>query len=92
MVGSRSKPVAAILLCGVLLLNGGWSSAFAGSHDTEAVSLDEAIALVREKSGGKVLRADTKQSGERRIHEIRVLTDDGHVRTYVVDARTGRVK
>lgn len=60
--------------------------------DQDEYSLDAAIALVREKSGGKVLRADTKQSGERRVHEIRILTDDGHVRTYVVDAQTGRVK
>jgi len=92
MLGSRSRLVATILLCCLLLLAGGRVPAIAESHDKEAVSLDDAIALVREKSGGKVLRAETNLSGERRVHEIRILTDDGHVRTFVVDARTGRVR
>lgn len=62
------------------------------SHGSTPVSLDDAIALVREKSGGKVLRAETRQRERAVVHEIRVLTEDGHVRTYVVDGRTGKVK
>ncbi len=62
------------------------------SHGSAPVTLDDAIALVRAKSGGKVLRAETKQRERGVVHEIRVLTEDGHVRTYIVDGRTGEVK
>jgi uncharacterized membrane protein YkoI len=65
---------------------------YAGSHGDSAISLDEAIALVRDESGGKVLRAETKGKDQHVVHEIRILTEDGHVRTYVVDAKTGKVK
>ncbi|MBT8443008.1 MAG: ribosome biogenesis GTPase RsgA [Gammaproteobacteria bacterium] len=76
----------------MLLLLAGSLPAHAGSHGEPAVSLDEAIALVRDKSGGKVLRAETKGKNHKVVHEIRILTEDGHVRTYVVDGTTGKVK
>ncbi|MFW2404005.1 MAG: PepSY domain-containing protein [Gammaproteobacteria bacterium] len=76
----------------VLLLVAGQPPAWAGSHGGPAVSLDEAIALVRDKSGGKVVRAETKGKDHHVVHEIRIVTDDGHVRTYVVDGKTGKVK
>ena len=44
-------------------------------------SLDEAVAAARQRTGGKVTRAKTKRSNGREVHEIRVLTKDGHVRT-----------
>ena len=56
-----------------------------------ALSLDEAVALVRERTGGRVVRADPLQQGERLVYEIRVLTADGRVRTYRVDAANGAV-
>lgn len=92
MLESRSISVAAVLLCCALLIAGALSPAVAGSHDEQSVSLDDAIALVREQSGGKVLRAETKRKNDHSAHEIRVLTDDGHVRTYVVDGRTGKIR
>lgn len=76
----------------MLLLAAGPLPAYAGSHGEPPVSLDEAIALVRDKSGGKVLRAETKSKNHHVVHEIRILTEDGHVRTYVVDGTTGKVK
>ena len=92
MSGSRSTPNAAVLLAVAVLIAGSALPALSGSHDSDGVSLDDAIALVRGKSGGKVLRAETKQKDHRSIHEIRVLTEDGHVRTYIVDGRTGEVR
>lgn len=90
MMGSRATAAAAFVLFCVLLIAG--APAVADSHDTQAVSLDDAIALVRQKSGGKVLRAETKRQNDHSAHEIRVLTDDGHVRTYVVDGRNGKIR
>jgi uncharacterized membrane protein YkoI len=92
MVGSRSRLLSAALALCVVVSFAGASSAWSGSHGDPAVSLDAAIALVRDKTGGKVLRAETKRKNDHAVHEIRILTDDGHVRTYVVDGKTGKVK
>lgn len=56
------------------------------------LSLDEAAAMVRQRTGGRVVRADRRQQGDRLVYEIRVLTDDGRVRTYRVDAATGAMR
>lgn len=55
------------------------------------ISLAQATRMVREQTGGQVLRAETKRNKGRTVHRIRVLTDDGRVRTYHVDAETGRI-
>jgi len=55
-------------------------------------TLDEAVTLVRNTYGGQVLQATSRKKGERLVYRIRVLTDDGHVRTFVVDADTGDVR
>ncbi|MCC5867370.1 MAG: PepSY domain-containing protein [Gammaproteobacteria bacterium] len=58
---------------------------------SENVSLDQAVRMVRERTGGRVLRAETRRQNGRSVHRIRVLSDDGRVRTYAVDAETGRI-
>jgi hypothetical protein len=55
------------------------------------VSLSQATQMVRERTGGQVLRAETKRDKGRAVHRIRVLTEDGLVRTWHVDAETGRI-
>jgi hypothetical protein len=55
------------------------------------ISLDQAMRMVRERTGGQVLRAETKRDKGRTVHRIRVLTEDGRVRTWHVDAETGRI-
>lgn len=92
MLGPRLRLFALCVLLCITVAGGSLSPAFAGSHQEQSVTLDDAIALVREKSGGKVLRAESTRDGDRVTHEIRVLTADGHVRTYVVDGRTGKVE
>ncbi len=58
---------------------------------SNGISLAEATRMVRERSGGQVLRAETKRDKGRTVHRIRVLTEDGRVRTWHVDAETGRI-
>ena len=57
----------------------------------EQVSLAEATRMVQQRYGGQVLRAETKRDDGRVVHRIRVLTEDGRVRTVHVDAATGRM-
>lgn len=57
----------------------------------EAISLEEAVRRVRERTGGRVLRAETRRDNARVVHRVRVLSPDGRVRTWTVDAETGRI-
>ena len=56
------------------------------------LSLDEAVALVRERTGGRVVRAGPRQDGDRLFYDVRVVTEDGRVRTYEVDAANGAMR
>ncbi len=58
----------------------------------QSVSLNQAVEMVREQSGGRVLRAETVRQGDREVHRIRVLVREGQVRVYRVDAATGRIR
>lgn len=51
------------------------------------VSLSEAISQVRRQTGGQILSAETKVSGNREVHHIKVLTKDGKVKTVKVQGR-----
>ncbi len=51
------------------------------------VSLSEAIEQVRRRTGGRVVSAETKVQNGREVHHIKVLTDDGKVRTHKVNGR-----
>jgi uncharacterized membrane protein YkoI len=89
---------AAVLVCGLFLSAGGISAGTpAGAEPvrlaqaSEAVGLAEATRMVRERTGGQVLRAETKRDKGRVVHRIRILTEDGRVRTWHVDAESGRM-
>ncbi|MEM7282907.1 MAG: PepSY domain-containing protein [Pseudomonadota bacterium] len=56
------------------------------------MSLDEAVNLVRSRVGGKVIRSETVSRNGKRTHKVRVLTKDGRMKTYHVDASTGRMR
>jgi uncharacterized membrane protein YkoI len=59
---------------------------------SNGISLAQATRMVREQTGGQVLRAETKRDKGRTVHRIRILTEDGRVRTFTVDAETGRIR
>ena len=50
-------------------------------------SLSEAVEQVRRQTGGRILSAETKISGGREVHHIKVLTKDGKVKTHKVQGR-----
>jgi hypothetical protein len=54
------------------------------------VSLAQATATAQNAFQGRVLSARTVQMGDRMVHEIRILGEDGRtVRTFRIDAQTG---
>jgi uncharacterized membrane protein YkoI len=95
---SRRHGLVAALLCAAAILAGGtglFEPAVAEpsriAQASNGISLAQATRMVREHSGGQVLRAETKRDKGRTVHRIRVITEDGRVRTWHVDAETGRI-
>lgn len=63
-----------------------------GQQDLEATqsngkTLSEAIEQVRRKTNGRIVSAETRVSGGREVHYIKVLTKDGKVKTHKVNGR-----
>ncbi len=80
--------------CLMLLLAMLWLAVpgIAVSRDGERYTLDQAISLVRDTFGGTVLKATPTEHDDRLIYKIRILTEDGRVRTIKVDAQDGLVR
>lgn len=55
-----------------------------------ALTLDQAVQQVRRTTNGRVLSAQTVTRQGRRVHRVKVLTDDGRVRTVEMNAGLGR--
>ncbi|MBU0500898.1 MAG: PepSY domain-containing protein [Gammaproteobacteria bacterium] len=55
------------------------------------MTLNDAVTHVRGREDGRVLRAETQRSDASEEHRVRILTNEGRVRQYRIDARTGAV-
>jgi len=99
---SRTGLVAAVLAA--LLLAGGepaaarprdalalWqaepASELAPAQRGGGISLQQAISIALSRFPGRVVRAEPVQNGA--VYEIRILGDNGQVRTVRIDAQTG---
>ena len=58
----------------------------------QQISEDAAVAMVREQTAGKVVRVDRKTEGGTLVYHIRVLSPDGRLREYRVNATTGLLR
>lgn len=56
-----------------------------------SLSLSQATAIAQSRFQGRIVRAETTQQGNRIVYEIRILGNDGRVRTVRIDAETGAV-
>jgi uncharacterized membrane protein YkoI len=56
-----------------------------------SVSADEAVALVRAKSGGRILGVRRDNKARPPVYSVKVLLEGGRVRVYRVDASTGEI-
>jgi uncharacterized membrane protein YkoI len=52
--------------------------------------LDEAVEIALKRYGGEVTNRDTVVREGKRVHEIRILGDDGVVHNVRIDPETGR--
>ena len=53
------------------------------------ISLAQATQMAQSRYQGRVVCAEQTQVGDRLVYEIRILGDDGRVRTVRIDAQTG---
>ena len=51
------------------------------------MSLSEAVEQVRRQTDGRIISAETKTSNGREVHHIKVLTQDGKVKTHKIQGR-----
>lgn len=58
------------------------------SRSGATVSLEQAVSDVRRTYGGEVLGAETRGN----THYVKILSENGRVKTVKVDARTGRMR
>ncbi|HQW09077.1 MAG TPA: PepSY domain-containing protein [Steroidobacteraceae bacterium] len=92
---------AAVLACNALALpaafadsppwahKGGRKEAERSPRADSGISLDEAVNRAERKYRARVIRAETRESNGRRVHQLRLLSDDGRVWTVRIDAANG---
>ena len=54
-------------------------------------TLREAVEIAIERYGGREARAETVEREGRRVHEVRLLLEDGSVRTVRINPDTGAI-
>lgn len=83
-----------LLLCAPLLAGQSLAADDAGNRvqvaQSNGMSLAEAVEQVRRQYNGRIVSAETKRSGNREVHHIKVLTEDGKVKTVQIPGRTLR--
>jgi len=89
MVLSRKIGVATGLLFLALTMS---SSVFAQRPSViiADAGLDDSVSQIRGTTGGRVLSAETRSIDGREVHYIRILSRDGKVSRFRLDAETGR--
>ena len=55
------------------------------------ISMNQAIAMVEKRYNSRVVKADTRQEGDRKIYVLRLLDDKGNGQVVRVDAATGSI-
>jgi hypothetical protein len=92
MLTKLSLPALILGMCGAAVASD-WHAA--GNGDFAAreqlliaqngcASLNDAVDRVRRQYNGRIVSAETRVSGKREMHYIKVLTDDGKVKTVTI--------
>ncbi len=55
------------------------------------VSASHAAAIVQKQYGGKILKVDSQNRGGRIVHRVKILQDNGRIRTLSVDGQSGQI-
>lgn len=72
-----------------LSLGEGPARAFAAQRGGGGISLPQATAMALSRYQGRVVRAEPVSTGDHVVYEIRILGNDGRVRTVRIDSQTG---
>ena len=83
------EPAAARPREAVALMQAEPASELAPAQRGGGISLQQATAIAQSRFPGRVVRAEPVQNGDRVVYEIRILGDNGQVRTVRIDAQTG---
>jgi uncharacterized membrane protein YkoI len=97
MTMRSGKGVQAIGLLAVAMLAFAPGSASAKHEKNHAdqpsqaagISKDQAIGIAQRRYKARVVRAESSESGGRRVYVLRMLSDQGRVWTVRIDAQTG---
>jgi uncharacterized membrane protein YkoI len=84
----NAQLIAALLVC---LFS---SNCFAKDDSTPqhtSINLDEATKQIIKNDGNRVLGAETELINGKEVHVIKVLTPDGRIQHYKIDAETGEI-
>ncbi len=57
------------------------------ARQQQGEGLDAAVARIRKQTGGRILNAETVTRKGRRVHRIKVLLPNGHVKIFRVPAK-----
>ncbi|MBT3046561.1 MAG: ribosome biogenesis GTPase RsgA [gamma proteobacterium symbiont of Ctena orbiculata] len=71
-----------LLICALLLMP--------GLHAWADISLDQAVEQAKQRLGGRVISAETRERDGKRVHNVRILTNEGKVRRLRINAEGGR--
>ncbi|MES9969810.1 MAG: PepSY domain-containing protein [Candidatus Thiodiazotropha sp.] len=78
----RTRFISKMLLCAVLFIP--------SLHASAEMSLDQAVEQAKQRLGGRVISAETRERDGKRIHNVRILTKEGKVRRLRINAEGGR--
>jgi uncharacterized membrane protein YkoI len=81
-MGNVLKVIAALLLS---------TSCYAKNGSVAYITLDDATKQIIEGTYNKVLGAQTELIDGKDVHIIKVLTPDGRIQYYKIDAETGQL-
>jgi uncharacterized membrane protein YkoI len=60
------------------------------NRSSQREDLDSAVERIRRETGGRVLHAETRENAGQQEHRVRIITDQGKVRRYRIDAGSGQ--
>lgn len=69
----------------------GLPRAAADSRAEQNISASQAAAIVQRRFGGRVVDVDSYRRGGRLIYRVRLLQDEGRMRTIQVDGQSGDI-
>lgn len=90
----RATGAVRVVILFLLVFAGAFATQLEAADDfaADGISQDEAVMLVRQHTKGKVIRVERDVDGVTVYYRVRVLTPDGRLRDYHVDAVTGTIR